>query len=80
MDWDTAKTVAQITFGHAIGGAILSAWYHWKAKRTDIRMVRNRNGVYVDAADVFEKRALIGLWVFMAAIVATVAALFASNV
>ena len=80
VDWDTAKTVALITFGHAIGGAILSAWFHWKAKRVDIRMVRNRRGVYVDAADVFEKRALMGLWVAMIATVLTVAIVFATNV
>ena len=76
MDWETAKTVALITFGHAIGGAILSAWYHWKARRTDLRMVRNRKGVYVDAADVFERRALIGLAVFVLGILAANAIIF----
>lgn len=80
VDWDTAKTVAQITFGHAIGGAILSAWYHWKAKRTDIKMVRNRRGVYVDAADMFERRALIFIWAAMALVVVAGGILLGFNI
>lgn len=64
-----SSTVIYILIGHMIGAAILSAWYNWKKNRPVVRMVQNRKGEFVDAADRFEKLALIWLWVFIVSFV-----------
>ena len=78
MDWDSAGTVFAITFGHAIGGAIVGAFYSWKAKRAEVRMVQNRRGEFVDIAEVYERRAWIAWSVFVVAILGGNAYIFAT--
>ena len=60
-----SSTLIYILVGHMIGSGLLAAWYNWKKNRAVVKMVQNRKGEYVDAADHFEKWALIWLWVFI---------------
>lgn len=78
MNWDSAWTVFAITFGHAIGGAIVGAFYSWKAKRVEIRMVKNWRGQFVDIAEVYERRAWIAWTVFVVGILSANLYLFAT--
>lgn len=64
-----SSTLVYILIGQAIGSGLLAAWYNWKKNRAVVRMVQNRKGEYVDAADRFEKLALIWLWIGMAGFV-----------